>query len=699
MDNISRMKSNGNSQKIFTFSIGVLICATLFFIVSTFIFLRDAERDAKYLEMASDMRVLLHQISTSSRAATAGDASAFATLKKANERFGQTYRILQTGDRQLPGVGAMMQSELQALGAVWRGIKNNAETIVNNRDRILFLHDVAKTLNESIPELQREYNRVVEVLLDRNASNEQIVYAQKQLLLAERIARNVDKMLSGGEATSQAADQFNLDASIFGGVLTGMLEGDKQLGLDKVKDEKARASLERIDTLFDFVSGSVDDIFKASPDLLGAKNAADGILNNAPKILEKTNDVVEGLQNLSQRRTLGADTAFFSGALIIIILGVIGAQLYRNTVSRLAEEKNANERNQVAIERLLNEIGNLADGDLTAEATVSEEFTGAIADSINYTIEQLRDIISSINDTTVMVDSAAKETQTKALTLAEASESQANEIASASGAVKEMAGTMDKMSVDASESATVAKSSVQIAKSGANVVQNTIHGMDTIREQIQDTSKRVKRLGESSQEIGDIVSLINDIADQTNILALNASIQASMAGEAGRGFAVVADEVQRLAERSSAATRQIEALVKTIQSDTNEAAASMEQTTAEVVNGAGLAHDAGVALEEIEKVSLNLSELIESISSSASAQANTAGNISLTMNTVKDITSQTAAGTTDAADKVGNLSLMTKELRGSVAGFKLPGAEKDYPIVSETEDDRMQDDDLQVAAN
>ena len=687
MDNISRFKNSGHSRKVFTFSIGVLICATLFFIVSTFIFLRDADRDAKYLEMASDMRVLLHQISTSSRAATAGDASAFSTLKKATDRFDRSYRILQTGDSQLPGVGTMMKAELQELGSIWRGIKNNAETIVNNRDRILFLHDVAKTLNESIPELQREYNRVVEVLLDRNASNEQIVYAQKQLLLAERIARNVDKMLSGGEATSQAADQFNLDASIFGGVLTGMLEGDKQLGLERIKDDKARASLERIDNLFDFVSGSVDDIFKASPDLLGAKNAADGILNNSPKILDRTNSVVEGIGSLSQRRTVGADTAFFSGALILIILAVIGTQLYRNTVVRLAQEKNANERNQIAIERLLNEIGNLADGDLTAEATVSEDFTGAIADSINYTIEQLRVIISSINDTTVKVDSAAKETQTKALTLAEASESQANEIASASGAVKEMAGTMDKMSVDASESATVAKSSVQIAKSGANVVQNTIHGMDTIREQIQDTSKRVKRLGESSQEIGDIVSLINDIADQTNILALNASIQASMAGEAGRGFAVVADEVQRLAERSSAATRQIEALVKTIQSDTNEAAASMEQTTAEVVNGAGLAHDAGVALEEIEKVSLNLSELIESISTSARTQADTAGNISLTMNTVKDITSQTAAGTTDAADKVGNLSLMTKELRGSVAGFKLPGVEIDYPTVSTNEND------------
>lgn len=674
MDNISQVKNSGHSRTAFTFSIGLLLCATILFMVSTFIFLRDADRDAKYLELAGDMRVLLHQISTSSREATDGNASAFVTLKKASERFDQTYQVLKTGDSNLPGVGDMMEAELQELGSIWGAVKTNSETIVNNRDRILFLHDVAKTLNESIPELQREYNIVVEVLMDSRATSEQIVYAQKQLLLAERIARNVDKMLSGGEATSQAADQFNLDASIFGDVLRGMLSGNKKLGLDRVTDQKARASLQRIDKLFDFVSGSVDDIFKASPELLGARNAADGILNNSPKILDQTNILAEGLRDLSNRRTIGSGTAFFSGALILVILAVIGVLLYRNTVSRLAEQKDANERNQIAIERLLNEIGNLADGDLTAEATVSEEFTGAIADSINYTIEQLREIISSINDTTVMVDSAAKDTQAKALTLAEASESQAVEISSASGAVKEMAGTMNQMSTDASESATVAKSSVQIAKSGAHVVQNTIHGMDTIREQIQDTSKRIKRLGESSQEIGDIVSLINDIADQTNILALNASIQASMAGEAGRGFAVVADEVQRLAERSSAATKQIEALVKTIQSDTNEAAASMEQTTSEVVKGAGLAHDAGVALEEIEKVSENLSELIESISCSARAQADTAGNISLTMNTVKDITSQTAAGTTDAANKVGNLSAMTMELRGSVAGFKLPSS-------------------------
>lgn len=662
-----------SSNKAFTVSISFLVLATLFFAASMFFFLRDASRDAKYLEYTGDLRVFAHQISTSSREATAGDASAFATLKKATERYEKTFLVLESGDTKLPGIANIMGDEMQSLSTLWLDIKRNSDTIVSNRDRILFLHDVAKTLNESIPELQREYENVVETLLDKNANADQVVLAQKQALLAERIARNVDKMLEGSSNAQQAADQFNLDASIFGGVLNGMLNGDSSLGISKVRDKQAKTSLQRIERLFGFVSSSVDDIFSASPDLLSARSAAEGILTNTPKMLTQTNVVSEGVRQLSSKRSTGSDTAILSGGFIFFFLGVIGYQLYRQTVSRLSEQRDANERNQVAIQRLLSEIGDLADGDLTAEATVTEDFTGAIADSINFTIEQLREIVSSINDTTVQVNDAAIDTQQKAMSLAEASDQQASEISDASSAIQEMSKTMDQMSTDASKSAIVAQSSVEIAKSGTRVVQNTINGMDTIREQIQDTSKRIKRLGESSQEIGDIVSLITDIADQTNILALNASIQASMAGEAGRGFAVVADEVQRLAERSSAATKQIEALVRTIQSDTNEAVISMEQTTSEVVTGAGLTHDAGVALEEIEKVSLNLSELIESISTAAKSQADTAGTVSVTMNSVQNITTQTATGTTDAAKKMGTLSEMTIQLRDSVAGFKLPG--------------------------
>jgi twitching motility protein PilJ len=396
-------------------------------------------------------------------------------------------------------------------------------------------------------------------------------------------------------------------------------------------------------------------------------------------------DLTEQVSSLSDVRPITGTTVLIIGAVIIAILVLFFVINFRNTRTRLNSEEETNEANQIAILRLLDELSNLADGDLTSKATVSEDFTGAIADSINFTIDQLRILVSRINETAVEVSESAENTQGTALHLAEAAEHQAQEIAGASAAINEMAVTIDQVSSNASESAAVAERSVKIANTGAEVVQSTIDGMDTIREQIQDTAKRIKRLGESSQEIGDIVSLINDIADQTNILSLNAAIQASMAGDAGRGFAVVADEVQRLAERSSAATKQIEALVKTIQSDTNEAVISMEQTTAEVVRGARLAQDAGVALEEIETVSANLAELIQNISNAARQQAASAGHISNTMNVIQEITLQTSSGTTETASSIGILAEMAVELRTSVEGFKLPEDDSAFDQLSSDE--------------
>ena len=360
---------------------------------------------------------------------------------------------------------------------------------------------------------------------------------------------------------------------------------------------------------------------------------------------------------------------------LVGIVAVIGVAwlIIRDGQARLRDQAEQNVRNQEAILQLLDELADLADGDLRVTASVTENFTGAIADSINFAIDQMRGLVSNINRISVQVASAATETQGTALNLAEASENQAREISDASTAINQMASSIDQVSMNASESATVAERAVEIAGKGGVVVRNTIGGMDRIRDQIQETSKRIKRLGESSQEIGDIVSLINDIADQTNILSLNAAIQASMAGDAGRGFAVVADEVQRLAERASAATKQISALVKTIQSDTNEAVISMEQTTTEVVQGARLAQDAGVALEEIEGTSKNLAELIQSISDAARQQAATAGHISNTMAVIQEITSTTSQGTEATASSIGELATMADEMRNSVEGFKLPG--------------------------
>jgi twitching motility protein PilJ len=356
----------------------------------------------------------------------------------------------------------------------------------------------------------------------------------------------------------------------------------------------------------------------------------------------------------------------------IVLVAIISVVVIGQTRRQLAEQASQNERNQAAILQLLDEIADLAEGDLSIHASVTENFTGAIADSINFAIDQMRGLVSNINVLSRQVAKAASETQGTTANLSGAAENQAREIGAASQAINEMAVSIDQVSSNAAESAAVAERAVEIANKGSDVVQDTIQGMDIIRGQIQETSKRIKRLGESSQEIGDIVSLINDIADQTNILSLNAAIQASMAGDAGRGFAVVADEVQRLAERSSAATKQIAALVKTIQTDTNEAVISMEQTTSEVVGGAKRAQDAGVALEEIEAVSTTLAELIQNISNAARQQAASAGHVSNTMNVIQEITAQTVDSTEQTSTSVGNLAAMANEMRESVEGFKLP---------------------------
>jgi len=372
---------------------------------------------------------------------------------------------------------------------------------------------------------------------------------------------------------------------------------------------------------------------------------------------------------------------------------ILGVALLVSTVraSRLASsailQADQNERNQQAILRLLDELGSLADGDLTVEATVTEDITGAIADSINYAIEALRDLVTTINETAIMVDSAAKQTESTATDMSRAAQKQAQEVSAASESIAAVAASIEEVSGNAERSADVARHSVDVAHKGGEAVRRTIDGMNTIRETIQETSKRIKRLGESSQEIGNIVELINDIAEQTNILALNASIQASMAGEAGRGFAVVADEVQRLAERSTNATKQIEVLVRTIQSDTNEAVVSMERSTTDVVGGALLAENAGAALDEIEQVSNQIASLVQNISSSAREQATAATDITRRTKVLRDISAQTGRATSATTSSISKLSELASQLRQTVAGFRLPGGgrQEDEPAPEDEE--------------
>ncbi len=630
--------------------------------------------DKEYITQAGELRVLSQRIAKNATEAAAGKAEAFALLKDARNDFETRWGYLVDGDAEngIPPAPESLSAEMSAVAEDWESLRDNAGSIVDSEQTVLSLHEVAATLAETIPQLQVEYEEVVDILLQSGAPAAQVSVAQRQSLLAERIIGSANKVLVGDEDSVLAADMFGRDASLFGRVLTAMLEGNEAMEIAKVTDEEALERLTEIAELFQFVTSSVDEILENSPELFQVREAANGIFTVSQTLLDKASVLAQGFETRAESRVINTLLGYVLGALALASIILIGLVSMRETRVRLAETAEKNERNQTAILRLLDEIGDLADGDLTAEATVTEDFTGAIADSINFTIDQLRDLVGTINATAVQVSAAAQETQSTAMHLAEASEHQAQEIAGASAAINEMAVSIDQVSANAAESSAVAERSVSIANKGNEVVHNTITGMDSIREQIQDTSKRIKRLGESSQEIGDIVSLINDIADQTNILALNAAIQASMAGDAGRGFAVVADEVQRLAERSSSATKQIEALVKTIQADTNEAVISMEQTTTEVVRGARLAQDAGVSLEEIEKVSKSLAALIQNISNAARQQASSAGHISSTMNVIQEITSQTSAGTTATAQSIGTLAKMASEMRESVPGFTLP---------------------------
>ncbi|MDX2464138.1 MAG: methyl-accepting chemotaxis protein [Porticoccus sp.] len=630
---------------------------------------QQASQDQGNLQLASEMRAQSYRLVGLSREATAGEETAFAELQAVANQMEKSWTTLNANLSE-----EVSSEQLGSLEKTWQKARQNAQTIIDNKATVIFLNKIAATLNQTLPELQQEHTNVVEILLASRAPAEQVAVAQAQSWRAERIGRNVDKMLEGGEGAEEAASQFNRDASLFGQVLEGMKSGNSQLGISRVTGKKAGESLESITERFAFVSSSVQEIFEATPALFRASRANHSILDESPLLQEQISQLSDAVTALPENRDLTYQTALYAGVLAVILLAVMGLLITAETRRRLRETATANEHNQRAILRLLDEIEGLGEGDLTRYATVTEDFTGNIADAINSTIDQLRILVAQIQDTSENVSAAANETRATALQLAEASEHQAHEISGASDAISDMVIVIDQVSANSSESAMVAEKSVSIAKKGAEVVQSTIGGMDTTRKQIQDTSKRIKRLGESSQEIGDIVSVINDIADQTNILALNAAIQASMAGDAGRGFAVVADEVQRLAERSAVATKQIASLVKTIQTDTNEAVNSMEQTTAEVVKGAERAHAAGGALEEIETVSADLAKLIRDISTAASHQSTTAGQVSRTMNVIQDISAQTLSGTNNTAQSIGELADLAVELRGSVSGFKLPSS-------------------------
>lgn len=657
----------------------------LFLLLAGASFVYTAIQDRHYQRFTrtnAAQQLLSQQLAATALEAAGGNTLAFKRLAEQRDHFDALMQAYNLGGQGAgPVLPESLKPQYERLNTLWQSYRNRLDDIIQGQKSVADITRYVTDVDRYVPKLLAFSDQVTTALVKRGASAQEIYVAERQTLLALRIQNSLTRVLQGGEGASTAADQFGRDATLFGNVMQALLTGNAAMKIAPVKDEQTREILRQIAMLFSSVSDHVATILELAPRLFAIKNASAQLQANAPQLLSATGDLETALGAHYRRLGLINLAGYVFGGLALFVLILFGALLYRDSQRRLALTTEQNRRNQRAILRLLDEMTNLAEGDLTVHATVTEDITGAIADSVNYAIDALRSLVTTINQTSVQVATAAEKTQTTALRLADASGHQAREIASASAAVTDMADSIERVSKNAMSSADVAKKSVEIAAKGAATVRRSIDGMDTIREQIQDTAKRIKRLGESSQEIGDIVGLINDIADQTNILALNAAIQASAAGEAGRGFAVVADEVQRLAERSANATRQIEALVKAIQADTSEAVLSMEQSTSNVVAGGQLAGDAGDALAEIEGVSNQLAKQIMTIASAARQQAAVAANVTNTMNVIQEITMQTSDSTHETAQSIGQLTELAAELRRTVAGFKLPDSEDTDTVV------------------
>lgn len=640
---------------------------------------QEATYSSAYIATAGEMQMLSQRLAKASSLALQGNMDAFSQLRDSHRRFSEDVKALTDGGTLANTISPdSTRLDLQGLSTLWSETEKDTVQMMDMENYLVGLNKDVLSIIEYNPRMLDLTEQVVAIKLRSGASVREITAASQLVMLTQRIAKSANELQNSSETGPELAFQLGKDARTFQDLQKALAEGSEVLRIAAASDEETKALLKTIAVGFKEYQGAINGILSSMERLVVAKLAGAKIFLDSEALLEATDKLTQAYQRDNAEKTWYIVTLIVLIVLAFAALGMM-AKVYlddKRHQAQLADESRQaseliNRQNQDAILRLMNELGDLADGDLTVTATVSEDITGAIADSINYTIEELRVLVGRINDAAGRVTTATGIAQHTSDELLDATRRQSVEIQDAGHSVLTMAGSMSKVSGDADESAQVALRSLAAASKGARAVQDSIKGMNEIREQIQETSKRIKRLGESSQEIGEIVELISDITEQTNVLALNAAIQAASAGDAGRGFTVVAEEVQRLAERSGEATKQIAAIVKTIQTDTHGAVSAMEESTRGVVEGAKLSDAAGQALAEIGEVSQNLAELIDNISQATREQAESATSVADKMQDILRITEQTTIGTQKTASAVGELAGLATELKGSVAGFKV----------------------------